>query len=137
MSDVLVGYDPDQPAGERFAPEVVAEIEIVSPNDVQDGAITTLQIASNTIQEDNMAPESVGAAELINGAVGTAALANGAVTAGKIANGAVGMLAAGAGVATATDNNGNALTLTIVPITAAQYAALSPPVATALYFIDG
>lgn len=137
MADIVVAYDPEQPAGERLAPEVIAEIQLVAPNDVQDGAITTTQIAAATIEESNMAANSVGAPELINGSVGAAALASSAVTAGKIQAGAVGFAAAGAGVTTVQDSSGNNISLRIVPITAALYAALSPPDPNTLYAIDG
>lgn len=137
MADIVVAYDPEQPAGERLAPEVIAEIQLVAPNDVQDGAITNLKLATGAVEESNIAAGAVGSTELAAGAVNAAALASNAVTSGKLAAGAVGFAAAGAGVATVQDSSGNNISLRIVPITAALYAAIVSPDPNTLYAIDG
>jgi hypothetical protein len=137
VADIVVAYDPEQPAGERLAPEVIAEIQLVAPNDVQDGAITSTKLAAGAVEEANIAAGAVGSPELANGAVNAAALASGAVTSGKIAAGAVGFAAAGAGVATAEDSSSNPIALRFVPITAALYAGLTTPDPNTIYLIDG
>lgn len=137
MADILVAYDPEQPAGERLAPEVISEIQLVAPNDVQDGAITTSKLAVGAVEEDNIADGAVGTAQIANGGVAAANLATAAVTAGKIQAEAVGFAAAGPGVATAQDSSNNNIALRFVPITAALYAALTPPDPNTIYLIDG
>lgn len=126
MADLVVGYDPAQPAGQRFAPEVRAEIAEVAPDNIDNGSVTTAKLADDAVTAAKIAPGAVGTVEIANGGVGTANLATDAVTTVKIADGAVTADKAGVGIMKARDSAGNPINLTGVPITAAAYGAITP-----------
>ncbi|QDF17566.1 hypothetical protein SEA_YAGO84_34 [Gordonia phage Yago84] len=136
MADLLVGYDPSQPAGQRFAPEVRAEIAEVAPDNIDNGSVTTAKLANDAVTGDKLAPGAVGSTEIATGGVGTANLANDAVTTAKLANDSVTGAKAGLGIATAHDAAGNETSIDFVPITAAQYGALGTPDPNTVYFIS-
>lgn len=126
MADLLVGYDPTKPVGQRLAPEVVQEIEEVAPSNLDNGSVTTAKLANDAVTEDKIAPGAVGGVELATGGVGTVNLATDAVTTDKLADDSVTADKAGVGVTTAHDSAGNPITLDAVPITAAAYGSITP-----------
>ena len=135
MADLLVGFDLDKPAGSRFAPEVVAEINEVAPGAPPDGSIITPKLAPNAVTAEKVAPGAITGPKLATGAVGTAALGNGAVTGGKLAPGSVTGDKAGAGVVTAIDIHGNAVPFNVAVVSAAEYASLQTPDPNTAYYI--
>lgn len=136
MADLLVGYDPAQPAGSRFAPEVRAEIAEVAPDNIDNGSVTTAKLANDAVTGDKIAPGAVSSTEIAQNGVASVNLASGAVTSSKIADDAVTADKAGLGVPTARDNSTNPIGLTFVPLTAAQYGAISSPDPNTIYLIS-
>lgn len=136
MAELLIGYDPTKPQGERLAPEVQAEIALLAPSNIPNGGVTTSKIANDAVTQDKIGDAAVGADQLAANAVTTAALATGAVTAVKIANGAVTSAKVGTGVMRVKDSSGNDIIVTSVPVTAAQYAAITSPDPNTLYLIS-
>lgn len=136
MAELLVGYDPTKPQGQRLAPEVQAEIELLAPSNIPNGGVTTSKIANDAVTQDKIGDAAVGSDQLATNAVSTAALATGAVTTVKLANGAVTSAKVGVGVMKAKDASGNDITVTGVPVTAAQYAAITSPDPNVLYLIS-
>ncbi|QFG11183.1 hypothetical protein PBI_CLOVERMINNIE_36 [Gordonia phage CloverMinnie] len=126
MAELLVGYDPSQPVGQRLAPEVIAEIEEVAPSNLDNGSVTTAKLADDAVNQDKIAPGAVGTVEIETGGVNTANLATDSVTTVKLADDSVTDEKAGLGVATAHDSAGNPITLDAVPITAAAYGSITP-----------
>lgn len=137
MPEVVATLDTDAEPGEKFSPQVRAEIAEVAPSTLNDGAVTTPKVADEAITNPKLAPgavhsENIAAGEvkadnLAAGAVGTAALDDGSVTDTK----------AGPGVMTTHDDEGNAITLGVVLISDADYAALGAPDPNTLYFTTG
>ncbi|WAB09212.1 hypothetical protein SEA_LITTLEMUNCHKIN_36 [Gordonia phage LittleMunchkin] len=136
MADLFVGYDPAQPAGQRFAPEVRAEIAEVAPDNIDNGSVTTAKLANDAVTGDKIAPGAVNTTEIATGGVGAANLATDAVTTVKLANDSVTAAKAGLGVPTAHDASGNDISVDFVPITAAAYGALTTPDPNTFYFIS-
>ncbi|UJE15689.1 hypothetical protein SEA_LIGMA_34 [Gordonia phage Ligma] len=136
MADLIVGYDPAQPAGERFAPEVREEIAEVAPDNIDNGSVTTAKLADDSVTQAKIAPGAVGSTEVATGGVGSANLATDAVTTVKIADDAVTGDKVGNGVTQARDSAGNQITLTAVPLTAAQYGAIGSPDPNVVYLIS-
>lgn len=136
MAELLVAIDMSKPVGDRLAPEVQAEVELLAPSNIPNGGVTTAKIATDAVTQDKLSDDSVGAEQIINGAVGAPELATGAVTTVKIANGAVTSAKAGAGVMRSKDASGNDVTITAVAVTAAQYAAIASPDPNTLYLIS-
>lgn len=126
MAELLVGYDPSQPVGQRLAPEVIAEIEEVAPSNLDNGSVTTAKLADDAVTQAKIGPGAVGSVEIETGGVASANLATDAVTTVKLADDSVTDEKAGLGVATAHDASGNPITLDAVPITAAQYGSITP-----------
>lgn len=136
MAELLVAIDLTKPVGQRLAPEVQAEVELLAPSNIPAGGVTTSKIANDAVTQDKIGDDAVGAAQITDGAVGSAALATNAVTTVKIANGAVTSVKAGAGIARSKDASGNDITITAVPISAAAYAAITTPDPNTLYLIS-
>lgn len=125
MADLFIAYDATQPAGERFASEVRAEIAEVAPSVVDNGSITTNKLHDGAVTADKLGPTAVQTSNLADDAVTAAKLADNAVATAAIADGAVTLAKAGVGVAKATDKTGTARSLTISgPYTAAEYGAI-------------
>lgn len=125
MADVIgVLYDPDQPPGERLAPEVRAEIDLIAPSTVNDGDITTPKLRDRAVTGEKIEQATVTGDHLAPGAVGNTALANGAVTGGKVADHTLTDQHAAAGLTTAHNAAGQPIRLNLVPMTAVEYAAL-------------
>lgn len=136
MADVIgVLYDPDQPPGERLAPEVRAEINLVAPSTVNDGDITTPKLRDGAVTGEKIEQATVTGDHLAPGAVGNTALANGAVTGGKVADHTLTDTQAGAGIATAHSATGQPIRLTLVPMTAVEYSAVTNPDPDTAYLI--
>ncbi|AWN04240.1 tail fiber protein [Gordonia phage Sour] len=136
MADLLVGYDPAQPAGSRFSPEVRAEIAEVAPDNIENGSVTTAKLANDAVTGDKLAPGAVGSAEIAQNGVASTNLASDAVTTTKLADDAVTAAKAGLGVPTAHDASGNPISIDFVPITAAAYGAISSPDPNTIYLIS-
>jgi hypothetical protein len=136
MTGTIVGFDPAQPAGSRFqSPLVVQEIGAIAPTAFLPGAITQSMLAAGCVTAPALAAGCVTGVALANNSVGTAAIADNAVTAAQLAPGALTATSAAPGIPTATDHAGNPISLTIVLLTSAQYAAIGTPSATSLYFL--
>ncbi|MBV9921908.1 MAG: hypothetical protein JOY78_13790 [Pseudonocardia sp.] len=129
-----VAYDPTASAGQRLAPEVVAEIQTVAPSTVDNGSITTAKLADQAVVEAKIAPGAVGSTEIASGGVGAVNMGAAAVTTAAIEDAAVTPGKTGTGVVTAVDNTGSALASRIEYLTSAQYATLSPPDPNTWYF---
>lgn len=136
MPELLVAFDTSKPIGQRFAPEVRQEIELLAPSNIPIGGVTTSKIANDAVTQEKIGDDAVGPDQLADQAVGAAALATNAVTTVKIANGAVTSAKVGVGVMKVKDSTGNDITLTGVPVTAAQYAAITSPDPNTLYLIS-
>lgn len=136
MAELLIGYDPTKPQGQRLAPEVRAEIELLAPSNIPNGGVTTSKIANDAVTQDKIGDGAVGPSQLAANAVTAVALATGAVTTVKLANAAVTSAKVGLGVMKAKDSTGNDIALTGVPVTAAQYAAITSPDPNVLYLIS-
>lgn len=135
MADLFIAYDPTRPVGQRLAPEMATEIALLSPIEVSDGSITEVKLADQAITQDKMGANSVLSYALSDEAVLSEKLAALAVTKAKIALRAIGPDQVDDGVPTAYDSSGNPISVKMVIISAAGYAALSPPDPDTLYFI--
>ena len=137
MSDIAAGLDLSKPVGQRFSAIMQAEIEAVAPSTVNDGDITEPKLHDLSVSTRTIQDEGVTEPKYATGSVSTRALQAAAVTAEKMAPQSVTPDAVAPGVPTATDWNGNPITMNLTPITAAQYAALDPgPDPTTMYFIS-
>ena len=136
MADLIAGLDMSQPVGQRFGPEVIAEIEVVAPSTVNDGDITEPKLDNGAVSTRALADGAVTEEKLGDEAVSTRALADGSVTDDKIALSGLHPEKVAPGIPTATDWNGNYVSLRHVVLTAAQYAALSAPDPNTLYYIS-
>lgn len=136
MPDLVIGYDPSQPPGERLSTEVQQEISIVAPSTVNDGSITEAKFADQAVSTRAIADDAVTTDQIATGGVATSNLADDAVTAAKIAPGALTPDNVAPGVVTAHDSAGNAISLDIVFVTAAEYAALASPNPNTEYHIS-
>lgn len=134
MSDLLVAYDPSKPAGERLAPEVRDEIQVVAPSTVGPGSIGETQLADDGVTGDKIAPGAVDTVAIATGGVETDNLAAGAVSGDKVQDHTIGPEQVGAGVPTIIDFSLNPVTVKFMGLTAAQYAGISPDPNT-WYFI--
>ena len=135
MADLVIGYDPSQPPGERLPVEVRQEISIVAPSTVDDQSITEAKLADSAVSNRTIKNGAVTSEKIANGGVQSINIGDAQVTAGKIAEGAVTPDVVATGVVAAVDSSGNALTVVIEPCTAAEYAALTSPNPNTLYFI--
>lgn len=131
-----VGFDHTRPVGQKFTnPQVIAEIQALSPLEVAPGGITNSKIAPLAVTRDKVAAKTLTGAEMADGAVGTVQLANDAVTTVKLGAKAVTGPKAGAGVLKVKDSAGNDIEITLVPITQNQYDALATKDPAVLYGI--
>lgn len=128
-SETVITYDRSRDAGERLAPEVRAEIELVAPSTVNDGDVTTPKLRDEAVTAEKIAPGAVGTEHLAPGAVTTNDLAGGAVTTEKLGPNSVTPEKVGVGVVTSAYPDGTPTSIEIVPISAADYAKLTtqPP----------
>ena len=136
MADLIAGLDMSKPVGQRFGPEMIAEIEVVAPSTVNDGDITEPKLDDGAVSTRALHDQSVTEPKLGNGAVSTRALDDAAVTDDKVAPGGLHPEKVAPGIPTATDWNGNFVSLRHVVLTAAQYAALNPVDPNTLYYIS-
>lgn len=130
---LFAALDLSQPVGERLPPEVIAEIKVVAPSSVENGAITTDKLRDDGVTSRKLAPGAVDERAIGNGQVKNAALGNGAVSESKIADDAVTPAKCGTGVVTATDATGTAVETAIRYVTSAQFAALTTKDPNVLY----
>lgn len=127
MADGLyIGWEPDNPDGEKLSPEVRAEIARVAPSTLNNGAVTEAKIGTAAVTGSKIADGAVGPSKLAANAVGNGQLANAAVGTTKLAPGAVTPDKAGTGVVVARDANGDPIAATIVPMTSTTYAGTTP-----------
>ncbi|KAB7761172.1 hypothetical protein [Mycolicibacterium mucogenicum] len=136
MADLIAGLDMSKPVGQRFGPEMIAEIEVVAPSTVNDGDITEPKLDDSSVSTRTIAAKAVTEPKLGDKAVSTRALDDGAVTDDKIALGALHPEKVAPGIPTAVDYNNNPVTLRHCVLTAAQYAALNPVDPNTLYYIS-
>ena len=137
MADLWVAYDPAKEPGDRLAPEVVDEIEIIAQAgvdsvigsaDIEDGAVTTPKIADLAVTAPKLASNAVTTSKIAGNSISSDKLGPGAVTPAKV----------GAGVVTSHNIDGGDLRMDVVPVTAEQYAAIPNPDVNTLYLItDG
>jgi trimeric autotransporter adhesin len=136
MTDTLVIFDPTQPVGARFKSTAVSEeIGAVAPSNLLPGAITQSMLADGAVSTPALAAGCVTSAALATDCVTAAALAPNSVTSSALAPNSITASALAPGVPNATDNAGNPISLTLVILNAAQYAAIGSPSVTSLYFI--
>ena len=136
MADLLVGYDPSKPVGQRLAPEVRTELMLLAPVTMPNGSITGPKIANEAVDTGQVNAGAVTGEKIANEAVDTGKVKAGAVTGEKIADAAITKEKVSAGVATTVNATGDAIQLTLAKVTATEYAALTPDPNTA-YFITG
>jgi hypothetical protein len=135
MTNTYVMFDPTQSAGSKFPSAAVqAEIGLLGSVDIPNGSITSAMLANGAVDTVALAAGAVTTPTLASAAVTAAKLATGAVTSGALAAGAVTTPAAGPGIPTAATVLGAALSLALVPLAAADYAALGSPNPNTLYF---
>jgi trimeric autotransporter adhesin len=133
--DTIVKFNPTAPAGSRFESQTVLdELGLVVPGNILPGTLTASLFAPNSVTAAAIATGAVTTAALATGAVTAPALGTGAVGPPALAPGAVTAAACGVGIPTAADSNGNPITLTLVVLTAAQYAAIAAPDPNTIYF---
>lgn len=126
MPELFVAIDLDADPGEKFAPEVVAEIAVVAPSAVLNGSITTAKLADDAVTQDKVGAGAVGSTEIASGGVDAVNLADSAVTTPKLTDASVTPAKTGTGVVTAVDSDDNSVETVIKFVTAAQYSALTP-----------
>lgn len=136
MADKFIALDLSADPGERFAPEVRAEIAEVAPSVVVDGSITTDKLADNAVNRVKIADAAIGPDELDVSAVKTTHITNEAVTNGKLAASAVTPDKCDTGVVTCVDSSDNAVETIVKYVTAVEYSALATPDPNTLYFIS-
>ena len=135
VADLFIAYDPSQPAGQRLAPEVRTEIAVVAPSTVNNGAITTAKLAPAAVTTDKITNAAVTSAKIAPSGVETSNIKDAAVTTPKLGDASVTRAKAAAGVVTSRDLAGNAFKIDMLPLTAAQYAAIPTPDPNILYLI--
>lgn len=135
MGELFVAFDPDQPAGQRLAPEVRAEVETIAPAVPLDGAITTPKLANGAVTHEKLADGAVHGAKVAEKAIQTTHLDDGVVGEQQIADGAVTPAKTAAGVFTVFDGDGNPLDLHGVVVTATEMAQIADPDPNAMYFV--
>lgn len=136
MPDLVIGYDPSQPPGQRLATEVQQEISVVAPSTVNDGSITEPKFADQAVSTRAIADGAVGSDQIAAGGVDTLNYKDASITAGKLAPGSLTPDNVAAGIVTAQDSAGNDITLTIKFVTAAEYAAIASPDPNTEYHIS-
>ena len=122
VANVLI--DTARPAGQKLDPVVRAEVEEIAPGTPPDGTVTEPKIADRSVGNSKLKLGAVDATVIAHGGVGPDNYEAGSVGTNALANGAVTAAKAGTGVATAHDTTGNPIALNLVPITAADHAAL-------------
>lgn len=127
---------PDNDPGEKLAPEVVSEIQVVAPSTVTSGSITTAKLAEDAVTTGKIADDAVTTEKIADGGVETNNLAPESVTEGKIADGAVTPDKVGTGVVTAVDNTGSTIANREMFVTAAQMALITSPDPNTTYYIS-
>ena len=136
MADLAVFYDPTKAPGERLGPSVRTEIALVAPAAVLNGSITTAKLADDSVTEAKVVDASVTTGKIADLNVTTGKIAAEAVTTDKVADDAITPAKTATGVVTALDSDGNYVEAKIVFVTAAQYAALSPPDPNSVYYVS-
>lgn len=131
-----ISYEADSPEGERFAPEVRAEIAAVAPSAVLNNSITTAKLRDQAVTRAKLGPGAVGPDELDSAAVETPNLADSAVTTAKLDDDSVTPAKCATGVVTAVDSAGNPTENMLRYLTSAQYAAIGTPDPNTTYFIS-
>ena len=129
-------FRPDNDEGQKFSPEVIAEIQAVAPSTVTNGSITAAKLADDSVEERAIQDGAVTTDKIGDLAVTTAKLANEAVTTDKIDDDAVTRDKAGVGVVTIVDSTGSPISLEGKRVTEAQMAAITVPDANVLYLIS-
>lgn len=135
MPDYVFTFNPNAPQGERLSPEVREEIEFLAPSTLNDNAVSTVKIQDDAVTNAKIAPDAVHSEQILNGEVISSKLGPGSVTTPKIAAGAVTPTQAGQGIVTSTDTGGAPLTMSVIPISATDYAALVTPSPSVLYVV--
>ena len=137
MADLFVAFDPDKNPGNRLAPEVADEIKVIADT-TADTSIGNDRLVDGSVGTSKLADGSVTTPKLAQGAVTTATIASGAVNTDKLGPAAVTPAKVDAGVMTSHDVSGNNLRMDVVPLEAAEYAAIPKPDPNVLYLItDG
>lgn len=136
MPDLVIGYDPLQPVGERLPPEVIAEIQAVAPSTVLPGSITENKFADGAVSTRALGDGQVTSEKIGDGEVKTINLEDDAVTEQKLAPESVSPRTLAPGVPAFRDFAGNPITRTFVQCTLAEHAALASPDPSVYYMIE-
>ncbi|ACF34003.1 tail fiber protein [Mycobacterium phage Phaedrus] len=126
-------YDPAKPPGQRLAPEVRAEIAIVAPSGLNDGAVTTIKLDEGAVTEPKLGYGSVTSTKIAAGGVELVNMAQESVDTAQLVDDSVTDEKAGPGVMQCHDDAGNPVTFDFVPMTAESYAALTTKAPNTLY----
>lgn len=127
----VVAYNPSAPVGERLAPEVRTEIALLAPVTIPNGSVTNPRIADEAVEERNVRDDTIRESHVRDAAVSTRTIAPDAVTRDRIAPASVDHTRVDAGVPTVTDVDDQPIALKFIPLTAAQYAGITPDPNTA------
>lgn len=122
----LIGYNPAAPVGQRLSPEVRTEIAMLAPVTLPNGSVTTPKIGDKAVDEDKIKDDTVKEVHIKTGAISAAKLAALAVTKEALANASVDHTKVDAGVPTVKDKDDQPISLKFVPLTATEYASLTP-----------
>lgn len=129
-------FRPDNDEGQKFSPEVIAEIQAVAPSTVTNGSITAAKLADDSVETRAIQDGAVTEDKIADLAVTTAKLANEAVTEDKIEDDAVTRAKAGVGVMTSVDSSDSPISLEVKRVTETQMAAITVPDTNTLYLIS-
>jgi len=131
----IVGYDPGGPVGQRLAPEIRAEIELLAPVNIPTGAVDNTKLGDGSVDNRTIDDKAVDNPKLDDAAVDARVVAAKSITAAKLADGSVNNTHVDIGVPVSLDVTGDPVALIFTPCTAAEYAALSTPNPNTIYFI--
>lgn len=125
MADTIIMFDTEADPGEKFPnTDVRTEIAALAPSLLDPGDVTEAIIADGAVSENKIRAGAVTTTRIATGGVETVNLAARSVTTDRIATGAVTSNEAGTGMVTGYDDGGNPQSIMLVPLTAAQYAAI-------------
>lgn len=135
MATTSVLFDTAAAPGNKFDPEVVAEVEFLAPG-IDVGEVGTTELADDAVTNAKIAPGAVGTVEIATDGVEAVNIKAGAVGTAELADDGVTAVKAGIGVSTAYDNAGNPVEDKKVYLTSAQYTALVTKDPNTTYYIS-
>ncbi|AYP70029.1 tail fiber protein [Mycobacterium phage CRB2] len=135
MATTTVFFDTAAPAGEKFDPEVAAEIEELAPG-LAPGEVGEAELADHAVSKDKIKAGAVGSTELAEGGVEAVNMAADSVPTAALQDDSVTAEKAGLGVSTAYDAAGNPIEDKRVYLTAAAYNLITAKDPNTTYYIS-